>query len=372
MTDSRDSERATSRGGDVPRGAPAPFEVADGAHEVFAGVPDSAAEFEPGHAVAGQFEVVRRLGSGRMGIVYEVNDRVTRERLALKAIVPSVLAEPAALARFVTEINEARHLHHPGIVAVYDVRQAGPVLFYTMEYVEGETLRQILDKHNTLSLGKATGLLHRVCRALEHAHESTMHGGICPENVMVMPDATVRLLDFGIAKTINLQSPSCPETAKARRYYMAPEQRQDPGSADARADMFSLGVLFFEMLSGELPRGYNWLSELRPDVPKECDQVLAYAVRSKKKRCQTAHKFRKAVEWCYSCQRKGGGQTPVEQESGRLPLVHSELEREWEEWERHAEQLALEASLKEPTGFGEGGGLPGIGRTLRKWLGMEE
>ncbi len=200
-------------------------------------------------------------------------------------------------------------------------------------------------------------MIYRLCLALDYAHRFTVHRDISPENVMIMPNATVQLLDFGIAKTIDATVLDH-EVPVGRTFYMAPEQLADPASVDARADIFSLGVVFFEMLTGELPTGYIRVRDLRPELPAECDQVIAYALAPREKRCPTARALAKAVKWCYR-QSTGGAErdeTALPTARGKaeplppLPLVkpvveapapdrkkslvHSSAEREWQEWER--------------------------------------
>lgn len=353
------------------RKTPTPGVNASGPGSIFAGVPDSAVDFDAGEVIADQFEVIRQLGRGGMGIVYEVQDRLTKQRLALKAMRPSILAKPHAFDAFLREVNVARRLRHPGIVAVYDVRQTGPLMFFTMELLPGHTLRSILNHHKRLSLGKAIGVAYRVCSALAHAHQFTVHRDISPENIMVLPDASVYLLDFGIAKAID-DAASDLEVPAGRAFYMAPEQLENPGAVDARADIFSLGVVFYEMLTGELPTGYTRVSDLRPELPPECDKVLRHALGPLAKRYPKARDFARALERCARPRQAGeAGQarqeervpeaavlanTPVREAGNapapnaveadekdatpkpKSPLVHSSQEREWEEWEKRVDE----------------------------------
>lgn len=351
---------------------PDPSVVSAGPNLVFAGVPDAAVHFEAGHVIAEQFEVVRRLGQGGMGIVYEVQDRLTQQRLALKVMLPSILAKPRAFEAFVREVNVARRLRHPGIVAVYDVRQAGPLMFFTMELLHGQTLRQILNQHKRLSLGKAVGVAYRVCCALDHAHRFTVHRDICPENIMILPDARVYLLDFGIAMAIDAAG-SEQELPAGRAFYMAPEQLENANTVDARADIFSLGVIFYEMLTGELPTGYTRVGDIRPELPLDCDKVLRHALGPRDKRYPKARDFARALENCLKAPlvhasepttstvpspppieptppkrplqsvadpevNTGDVDTVPVSPRAKLTLVHSSQEREWEEWEKRVDK----------------------------------
>lgn len=278
---------------------PTPFELTDGASATIAEAPDTVAEFSPGEVIADQFDVKRVIGRGGMGLVYEVGDRITQQRLALKTILPSVLANEKAVKRFVQEVNTARRLRHPNIVAVYDVGQAGPLLYYTMEYLEGQSLRDILNQRGKLAFRDAVALMHPLCLALEHAHQFTVHRDISPENVMVLRSGKVRLLDFGIAKALDPGTLTATETSMGKAYYMAPEQRKDAAHVDARADIYSLGVMLFEMLTGEMPMGINRVTALCPDLPTECDELIAKALAPLDQRYKTTGEFRKALEQCY-------------------------------------------------------------------------
>ena len=322
------------------RRTPTPFEITEGDHETFVGASDSAAEFQPGSVIADQFEVVRVLGRGGMGMVYEVTDRVTKQRLALKAILPSILSKPKAVDRFVQEVNTARRLRHPGIVAVYDVRQAGPLLLFTMEYLEGKTLREILNERGKLPLDETVALLEKLCDALEYAHQFTVHRDISPENVMLLPDGRVKLLDFGIAKSMDPSTYTATQMSMGKAYYMAPEQRKDAAAVDHRADIFPLGVMFFEMLTGEMPMGYNRLTDMAPDVPAECDEVIGKAIVPVGQRYNAVSEFRRAIHACEEVDRErrlkeeaaaeAAGRQREEEERARLAAAAAEKRRQEE------------------------------------------
>ena len=273
--------------------AATPFEISEVGHEAFADAGDQITQFGPGDVILDQFEILRVVGRGGMGVVYEVDDRLTHQRLALKAVLPAVLAKPGAAERFVQEVNIARRLRHPGIVAVYDVRQSGALLFYTMEFVDGQTLREILDKEEKLSLKRSLEILYELCRVLEYAHKFTVHRDISPDNIMVLKGGRVQLLDFGIA--IPAGGADAGSVPMGKAYYMAPEQREADAEVDARADIYSVAIVFFETLTGEYPSAYTQLSILRPDVPDVCEDVILKAMEPKETRYQTITKFGRAL-----------------------------------------------------------------------------
>ena len=275
------------------------------------------------------------LGRGGMGMVYEVHDRITKQRLALKAILPSILSKPKAVDRFVQEVNTARRLRHPGIVAVYDVRQAGPLLLFTMEYLDGKTLRQVLNERGKLPLDEAVALLEKLCDALEYAHQYTVHRDISPENVMLLPGGRVKLLDFGIAKSMDPSTYTATHMSMGKAYYMAPEQRKDAAAVDHRADIFPLGVMFFEMLTGEMPMGYSRLTDMAPDVPADCDAVIAKSIVPVTQRYNTVSEFRRAIHACADTLREQRREEEAAAEAAR---------RQQEEEERA--RLTAEAAAK--------------------------
>lgn len=265
-------------------------------------------------------------------------------------------------------------------------RQVGGLLFFTMEYLEGLTLRQILLKYRRLPLGKAVGIIHRVCVTLEYAHQYAVHRDISPENIMILSDATVRLLDFGIAKALDLQGLSQKELPIGKSYYMSPEQRDNPATVDARTDIFSLGVVLFEMLTGELPSGYNRLTQVRPDVPEMLEKVIGWALATRDQRYPTARHFRKAVDGCYKIYKKNKDiakpQTPQEkpvQKNGAppgspkkgMPETLRTAQADWEEWERHLEQRRAERVAAPPVPPPAKPGWLSIAEALRKWTKKE-
>lgn len=264
--------------------------------------------FKPGDVIAGQFEVVRTVGRGGMGVVYEVVDRLTRQRLALKTIRPSLVRHPRIVETFVREVTLARRLRHPGIVAVFDVRQEGPLLFFTMEYLEGRTLRAVLAERGLLALKETVEILGQLCSALEHAHQLTVHCDISPENVMVL-EGGVKLLDFGIAKALDLHTAS--HRAVGKTFYTAPEQREDWAKVDARADIYALGILFYEMLTGKRLNEPLPLDAELPQLSEPCRAVVVSTVAPLERRLTSAQELRLLLEQCLSAGGDGSRTAPI-------------------------------------------------------------
>lgn len=258
--------------------------------------------FEPGDIIAERYQVVRMLGKGGMGIVYLANDLKRDRQIALKTLLPQYATNQQAVGRFVREVNAVRQLNHPGIVKILAARQYGSLLYYTMEFLDGKTVRDYMVKRGKLGLGSAVRILSLLCDALEHVHQVTIHRDISPENIILLQDGTIKLLDFGLAK---LQDPSGAQFTRigatlGRIQYNAPEQSFNASEVDKRADIYSIGIIFFEMLSGKVPRAFEPICELVPELPKEADKFFERALaRDPKDRIADAAEFRECINTLY-------------------------------------------------------------------------
>lgn len=255
-----------------------------------------------GKMIGGRYEIEKSLGRGGMGKVYKVLDRQTGETLALKMIRSQYQANGKAVARFDREVAAVRQLNHPCIVKIYDAKRDGNLLFYTMEYVRGKNLRDWMRERGQLGLGSVVRVLCLVSHALEHAHKVTIHRDLSPENVMVLPDGSVRLLDFGLAKlTDDNAALTQVGVSLGKILYVAPEQRLSAAEVDHRADIYPLGIMFYEMLAGELPKLGTKLTDLRPDLPPECDAFCEKAAASDPvDRYASAAEFHSALRELYA------------------------------------------------------------------------
>lgn len=239
------------------------------------------AGFEVGEVFADRYEILERLGQGGMGIVYQVKDRRTGKTRALKTLLPKYAANKQAVRRFAREVNASKRIDHPCVVKIYDAGKVDKTLYYMMEYIEGKNVRAWL-RERKRATGKAFGLgstvrvIGMLCSALDQAHKFTIHRDLSPENVMVMRDGTVKLLDFGLAKLDGMDADLTRiGVSLGKIQYCAPEQRVDAKNVDHRADIYSLGVMFYEMLSGELPTDGTPLTQRVPGLPPEADDFVA-------------------------------------------------------------------------------------------------
>ncbi len=263
-------------------------------------------DFEAGEIFAGRYEIVKELGRGGMGVVYLVIDTDNQKRRALKTLLPKYTSNKQAVRRFAREVNAARQLNHPCIVKVYDAGKAEDALYYVMEYVDGKSVRTWMRERKkktgkAIGLGSTVRVLGMLCSALKHAHKITIHRDVSPENVMVMKEGRVKLLDFGLAKLDNTHADLTRiGISLGKVQYNAPEQRTDAKNVDKRADIYSLGVMFYEMLSGELPLDGTPLSERVPGLPPEVDDFFSRATaEDPEDRIASAEEFREAIKDIY-------------------------------------------------------------------------
>ena len=271
--------------------------------------------FEPGTLLLDRYEIVRRLGRGGMGVVYLANDIRLEQRVALKIILKHYQNNSKAVARFVREVNTIRQLNHPYIVKILGARHDKDLLFYTMEYIKGRTLRDYIVKKKRLKFGGVVRVLCMVADALDHVHTITIHRDISPENIMVLKDGTIRLLDFGLAKMDNPeQALTQVGISLGKLLYSAPEQRRSAADVDLRTDIYPMGVMFYEMLTGQLPKGEVTIAELCPSAPPGCDVFYRKATDSlPEKRFQTAAEFRDTLLALYQISQEAAKEADSEE-----------------------------------------------------------
>jgi serine/threonine protein kinase len=248
-----------------------------------------------------QLEVLEFIGKGGMGAVYKARQPKLDRLVALKILPPTAAADPGFAQRFNREARALARLNHPNIVTVYDFGQAGALHYLVMEFVDGGNLRQI-EAANRLAPEQALAIVPQICEALQFAHdEGIVHRDIKPENILLDKRGRVKLTDFGIAKMLGRTAEEATLTGVrdvvGTPQYMAPEQIEKPRTVDHRADIYSLGVVFYEMLTGELPIGRFAPPSRKVQVDVRLDDVVLHALEKEPElRFQHASQVRTAVE----------------------------------------------------------------------------
>ncbi len=246
-----------------------------------------------------QLEILECLGRGGMGVVYKARQKSLNRLVALKLLAPERVADAKFAERFANEARALAALNHPGIVTIHDFGQAGGFYYLLMEFVDGVNLRQAM-KAGRFTPEQALAVVPPVCEALQFAHEhGIVHRDIKPENLLLDKDVRVKIADFGIAKMLHadggdvgLAESQPPGTAQ----YMAPEQK-DHGRTDHRADIYSLGVVLYELLTGELPAAKLQPPSRKVQIDVRLDEIVLRALEAKPEmRFQTAAEFRTQVD----------------------------------------------------------------------------
>src|SRR6266853_86788 len=234
---------------------------------------------------AGRYEIVGELGRGAMGVVYKAVDPVIGRTVAVKTIRLSEegtgLSRPELLSRFQTEARAAGLLAHPNIVVVYDAGEENGIYYITMELIEGKSLQALLDSGHSFPVPRVLRIMEQTCSALQFAHErNIIHRDIKPANLMLTADDTVKVTDFGTAKILQFGTVQQTAHVMGTPSYMSPEQVKGR-AVDGRSDIFSLGVMLYEMVTGEKPfPGQNITTVIykivneEPVPPKQVDATI--------------------------------------------------------------------------------------------------
>jgi predicted Ser/Thr protein kinase len=248
-----------------------------------------------------QLEILELLGKGGMGAVYKARQLGLDRLVAVKILPPEIGADPAFAERFTREARALAKLSHQNIVSVFDFGQADGQYYFIMEYVDGANLRSLVETGG-LKPEEALAIVPQICEALQFAHdEGIVHRDIKPENILVDKHGRVRIADFGLAKLLG-KAPgenilTGTHQAMGTLHYMAPEQMRGAGSVDHRADIFSLGVVFYEMLTGQLPIGKFEPPSKKVHVDVRLDEVVLRSLEAEPgRRYQRASDVKADVE----------------------------------------------------------------------------
>ncbi|MHC4354955.1 MAG: protein kinase domain-containing protein [Planctomycetota bacterium] len=246
-------------------------------------------------------EIIELLGQGGMGAVYKARQKQLDRIVALKILPPEVGADPAFAERFTREARSLAKLNHPHIVTVYEFGQSDDLYFFIMEFVDGTDLRHVIRKGD-LAADEALTIVPQVCEALQYAHEEgVVHRDIKPENIFLDKRGHVKIGDFGLAKLLDKPATAFTLTQPQQRmgtpHYMAPEQIEGAHQVDHRADIYSLGVVFYEMLTGQLPIGRFPSPSQKVHVDVRLDEVVLRSLEHEpERRYQHASEIKTDVE----------------------------------------------------------------------------
>lgn len=246
----------------------------------------------PGSVINKRFKILEQIGRGGMGAVYLVRDMHLQERRALKVMLPRLLANPEAQRRFLIETKVSQKLSHEHIVRVHDlgVDFDTGMQFFTMALLEGQNLLgHLRGSGGQLPWSEVLNLMGQLCRALAYAHRYTIHRDLKPQNIMRDPQGHLTVLDFGLAKLLDQSNPALSRMGVGTEHYQAPEQKTNPLQIDRRADLYAVGVIMHQLLTGKLPVGkYPPASRVAPDVPRGADRVIRRCLKQRDERYSSA------------------------------------------------------------------------------------
>jgi serine/threonine protein kinase len=270
-----------------------------------------------------QFEILELIGRGGMGYVYKARQLHLGREVALKLLPGKLSTDPHFAERFMREARVLARLNHPNIVMVHDFGHTGGFYYLVMEFVDGLNLRQAM-RMGKFSPAEALAIVPKICDALQYAHEEgVLHRDIKPENILLDARGRVKIADFGIAKIVGEEKGPITLTGTGASlgtpHYMAPEQFENPSQVDHRADIYSLGVVFYEMLTGELPLGRFSAPSARADLDERIDAIVLRALaRERDLRQKNARELQTEVETVASTQT-----SPSESTQSNISSQHS-------------------------------------------------
>jgi len=244
-----------------------------------------------GTLFAGRYELMNDGSKGGMGAVYKVKDNTLEKIKALKIILPAYLENEKAVSRFKQEVSITQDLLHENIVRVFDIGESEGVLYFTMEWIDGISMRDYINErkkqNNKLSFDELKCFARQICSALGYAHKTIIHRDIKPENMLIVnpfsKSPKIKITDFGIAKVGSQSLHHSMSSYMGTPIYMAPEQYTEAHTVDKKADVYSVGVVLYELSTFLHPLGtFPMPSEVNPSMPKKVDDIIKKALSTDK------------------------------------------------------------------------------------------
>lgn len=267
-----------------------------------------------GQKINNRYEIVKSIGEGGMANVYLANDKILDRKVAVKVLRGDLSSDDKFIRRFQREALSVSNLSHPNIVEVYDVGEEDGEYYIVMEYIEGKTLKQLLKKRESLTLTEVIDIMTQLTDGISHAHESyIIHRDIKPQNIMIQDDGRIKITDFGIAMALNATQLTQTNSVMGSVHYLPPEQASGKG-ATVKSDIYSMGILMYELLTGTVPfKGDNAVEialkhmkdkipsirKQDPSIPQSVENILLKATaKNPRNRYNTAKEMHEDLLNC--------------------------------------------------------------------------
>ena len=264
-----------------------------------------------GKVINDRYEIIKELGKGGMAVVYEAKDLILDRNVAIKMLRAEHVSDKEFIRKFHHEAKAVARLSHPNVVSIFDIGQDGQNHYLVMEDIEGENLKDIIERRGNLPLTESLDIANQICAALTIAHKNNIiHCDIKPHNILITPDKQVKVTDFGIAKAVTSTTTTMTETIMGSANYFSPEQAKG-GDIKAYSDLYSVGIVLYEMITGEVPfSGDSPISvalkhikeepkkpsSINPDIPEKLEKLIMKALaKNPEDRFQKAAEMRESI-----------------------------------------------------------------------------